>query len=104
LIVTNPPYVSAAEWWLLPEEYRHEPRLGLEAGEQGLDVVTDILGQAAKFLTPNGVLVMEVGNSASVLNRTFPDAPFVWLDFERGGEGVLLITAADLRGSRDLFS
>ena len=104
LIVTNPPYVSVAQWRLLPEEYRHEPRLGLEAGEQGLDVVTDILGQAADFLTHNGVLVMEVGNSAPALNRTFPDAPFVWLDFERGGEGVLLITAEDLRGSRDAFA
>ena len=96
LIVSNPPYVGAEEMAGLPAEYRHEPNLALEAQEDGLAVVRRILRQAGEFLAPDGVLIVEVGNSAPLLQKTFPDVPFVWLDFERGGEGVFQLSAQDL--------
>jgi len=96
LIVSNPPYVNQAEWQALPEEYQAEPRLGLEAGADGLDCVRRILEQAANWLTPEGVLVVEVGSSAEALEAAHPALPFLWLEFERGGEGVFLLTAGQL--------
>lgn len=98
LIVSNPPYVSLAELDGLPPEYHHEPRLGLVAGTAGLDVVLEILQQAAAHLHPDGLLIVEVGNAQYALCEALPDAPFTWLEFERGGQGVFLLTAAQLRG------
>lgn len=103
LIISNPPYVSLEEIGRLPDEYHHEPVLGLAAGEQGLDAVIEILRQAADYLNEEGVLVVEVGNAQYALNETFPDIPFVWLDMERGGEGIFLLTAEQLRACRDKF-
>jgi ribosomal protein L3 glutamine methyltransferase len=103
LIVTNPPYVSSAEMASLPEEYRHEPELGLEAGDDGMDVVARILGGAADYLRPGGIMVVEVGSSADLLMARYPDVPFLWLDFERGGDGVFLLTAEQLDEYRDSF-
>jgi len=96
LIVSNPPYVSEAEMAGLPAEYRREPALGLAAGADGLDVVRRILASAARYLTPDGILVVEVGDSAERLAAAYPAAPFCWLDFERGGGGVFVLTAAEL--------
>lgn len=93
LIVSNPPYVNQAEWRNLPPEFHAEPQLGLESGEDGLDCARRILQGAADHLKPNGVLVVEVGNTADALLKAYPDLPFCWLDFERGGEGVFLLTA-----------
>jgi ribosomal protein L3 glutamine methyltransferase len=96
LIVSNPPYVGAAEMGALPDEYHHEPVLALQSNENGLEIVQRILTQARRYLSPRGILIVEVGNSASLLVRHYPEMPFVWLDFERGGEGVFLLSAADL--------
>jgi ribosomal protein L3 glutamine methyltransferase len=96
VIISNPPYVDAAEMAALPAEYRTEPSLALAAGADGLDIVHTILAQAADHLTEHGILIVEVGASAPALIEAYPDLPFIWLDFERGGEGIFLLHKADL--------
>ena len=96
IIASNPPYVGMREMRGLPREYRHEPRLALESGREGLDSVGVILGQAARHLQPRGLLVVEVGNTERALRRAYPRMPFTWLDFERGGGGVFLLTREQL--------
>ena len=96
LIVGNPPYVAAATMALLDPEYRHEPRIGLEAGADGLDCVRRILAGAGERLRPGGVLACEVGASRAALEQAFPGTAFTWLELERGGEGVFLLTGAQL--------
>jgi len=102
-IVSNPPYVSRAELAALPVEYRREPELGLLGGEDGLDLAVRILREVGRHLTEGGILILEVGASAPGLERRFPDIPWTWLEFERGGEGVLLLTREQIERYQDRF-
>ncbi|PID61491.1 MAG: 50S ribosomal protein L3 N(5)-glutamine methyltransferase [Gammaproteobacteria bacterium] len=96
LIISNPPYVDALDLAAMPAEFRHEPTLGLASGVDGLDITRRILAEAANHLTVNGVLVVEVGNSAEALEQAMPELPFQWLTFEAGGGGVFLLHRKDL--------
>ena len=104
LIVTNPPYVDQEDVDALPQEYLHEPEMGLGSGFDGLDIVRKILAQAANHLNDNGVLICEVGNSQVHLTAAFPKVPFQWLEFERGGHGVFRLTKAQLTQYQQDFS
>jgi len=104
LIVSNPPYVSEAEMRVLPKEFNHEPALALVSGIDGLDAPLAILDEAPSYLTPNGVLVLEVGASESALMALLPDFPGEWVDFSRGGSGVAVIRQKDLKSYRPIIS
>lgn len=96
IIVSNPPYVSKTEMQTLPDEYRHEPVLALEATNNGLTVVEKILANAHNYLSDHGILVVEVGNSEEALCEAFPHVPFTWLEMFEGGHGIFLLTKAQL--------
>jgi ribosomal protein L3 glutamine methyltransferase len=96
IIVANPPYVGARELKRLPPEYRHEPRVALAAGARGLDSVAVILRGARAHLRAGGLLIVEVGNSERAVRRAYPQLPFLWLQFARGGGGVFLLTHEQL--------
>lgn len=103
LIVSNPPYVDAEDLDDMPAEFSHEPRLGLAAGDDGLDIVHRILRDAPNYLTEKGWLVCEVGNSAVALMERYPAVPFQWPEFAQGGHGVFIISAEDLLTHRTEF-
>ena len=96
LIVTNPPYVDQEDVDALPQEYLHEPEMGLGSGVDGLDIVREILSQAANHLNDNGILICEVGNSQMHVEYVYPQIPFTWLIFENGGHGVFMLTKSQL--------
>lgn len=97
LIVTNPPYVPEEDVATFPPEYGHEPRLALVSGSDGMETPARILHHAARFLTARGWLALEVGAGVAVLEDRFPTLPFVWPELLHGGEGIALVSAADLR-------
>jgi len=99
LIIANPPYVDAEDMQALPAEFLHEPRLALAAGNDGLDLVRRIISDSGEHMNMDAVLIVEVGNSQQAMEVAFPRLPMVWLEFERGGEGVFLVSARDLAGS-----
>ncbi|MBP0049018.1 50S ribosomal protein L3 N(5)-glutamine methyltransferase [Marinobacterium sp. AK62] len=103
LIVSNPPYVDADDLAQMPAEYHHEPSLALGSGPDGLDITRRILRQAADHLNPEGLLVVEVGNSEVHLMQSMPELPLIWVELEQGGNGVFVITAEELRAHADLL-
>ncbi len=88
----------------LPEEFRHEPELGLAAGTDGLKLVRRILANAPEYLKENGVLICEVGNSMIHMEEQYPHIPFTWIEFENGGHGVFMMTREQLLECQDDFS
>ena len=96
LIVSNPPYVDQQDIDSMPQEYQHEPEMGLGCGHDGLDIVRVILAQSAQYLNESGLLFCEVGNSEVHVRALYKDVPFTWLNFERGGHGVFMLTKAQL--------
>lgn len=103
LIVSNPPYVSAQEIAELPPEYFHEPSLGLLSEDEGLAIPIQILRDASRFLSDDGLLLMEVGYSWEALAERLSGMPFLWLEFETGGEGVCVLTRQQLVDNQALL-
>ena len=100
LILSNPPYVSAAEMRDLPAEYEHEPRVALEAEAEGTALALQVLRTAASLLSSEGLLILEVGETAEALECSLPRVPFTWVDLPQGGSGVAVISAQELRDWR----
>ncbi|HLS84232.1 MAG TPA: 50S ribosomal protein L3 N(5)-glutamine methyltransferase, partial [Arenimonas sp.] len=96
LIVSNPPYVTHEETDALPAEYRHEPELGLRAGDDGLDIALAILRDAPAHLSEHGLLICEVGESERALVRLLPELPLAWVEFKVGQMGVFVVEREDL--------
>jgi ribosomal protein L3 glutamine methyltransferase len=103
LIVTNPPYVDQEDVDNLPTEFTHEPSMGLGSGADGLFITKQILAQAQDYLNDGGILICEVGNSQVHLQAAYPQVPFNWLPFERGGHGVFSLTKAQLAEFAEQF-
>lgn len=97
LIISNPPYVAAGEVEAFPPEYASEPRMAHIGGEDGLDLVREILATAGRHLTPDGGLICEIGTGQAFLEAEFPDLPFVWLDTAESEGEVFWLSATDLQ-------
>tara|TARA_R110001599_G_scaffold159052_1_gene346076 strand:- start:100181 stop:101071 length:891 start_codon:yes stop_codon:yes gene_type:complete len=97
LIITNPPYVNASSMGKLPQEYLHEPQIALAGGDDGMDLVRKIVAGAAERLTPNGILMVEIGNERAFAEAAFPDLNLTWLTTSAGDDMVFLLTADQLR-------
>lgn len=96
LIVSNPPYVDSDDLSSMPAEYRHEPALALGSGPDGLALTHQILVRSGDYLSDDGLLVVEVGNSGIALEQAYPQIPFTWVEFARGGHGVFVISKQQL--------
>ena len=97
ILLANPPYVSRAEMAELPPEYSHEPSMALEADAEGTDLAVRLLREAARVLAPDGLMLLEVGETWMTLEDRLPKVPFLWLELPQGGSGVAAISAQELR-------
>lgn len=104
IIVSNPPYVDAEDMASVPDEYKHEPELGLTAGHDGLDVALLILQQAPRYMSESGLLFVEVGNSQEALMALLPTLSLTWLDFQQGGHGVFCIRRQELLDGQEAIA
>lgn len=104
LIIANPPYVSLQEYDELPAEFTCEPSLGLISTDAGLQIPLKILRDSVDYLSDDGLLVLEVGYSHPQLSERLKQVPLLWLEFDRGGEGVLALTASQLQQYREHFN
>jgi ribosomal protein L3 glutamine methyltransferase len=100
LILCNPPYVTAEAMAALPAEYRHEPTLALAAGSDGLDIVRRLIADAADHLNPDGILMVEVGHNADIVEAAFPDLPLTWVDVPSAEGKIFLVSRQDLESHR----
>ncbi len=100
LIISNPPYVTSLSMDALPAEYRHEPRLALAGGDDGLDAVRTLLKDAPRFLDHEGTLVVEVGHGRAATEAAFPRLPFVWLQTASSDDSVFMLKREDLIAGR----
>jgi ribosomal protein L3 glutamine methyltransferase len=97
ILLANPPYVSRAEMAELPSEYSHEPRIALEADAEGTELAVRLLRDAVRVLAPDGLMLLEVGETWMTLEDRLPKVPFIWLELPQGGSGVAAISAQELR-------
>jgi ribosomal protein L3 glutamine methyltransferase len=104
LIVSNPPYVDAKDFGSMPDEYHAEPALGLTSGDDGLDFTRRLLVEAPNYLSDQGVLICELGNSWVNLEAAFPKVPFMWLELERGAHGIFVFNKQELLTYRREFA
>jgi len=100
LIISNPPYVDAEDLAAMPEEYQNEPSIALGSGFDGLDFTRRLLREVEEHLSDDGLLIVEVGNSWVHLEEVYSGVPFTWLEFERGGHGVFMLRADQVRQHR----
>ena len=100
LIISNPPYVTASAMESLPDEYRHEPRIALAGGDDGLDAVRTIVKEAPRFMMPGGTLVVEVGDNRAAAEAAFPRLAMVWLTTASSDDGVFAVRREDLIAGR----
>lgn len=96
LIISNPPYVTTESMRAIPREYRHEPEMSLVSGDDGLDVVRRIVAGAADHLTDQGLLLVEVGHNADLVEAAWPDVPFTWIDAPSGESKIFMLSRAEL--------
>ena len=99
MIVTNPPYVNSNSMGNLPQEYLREPQIALDGGEDGMDLVRKIVAGAAERLTPNGILMVEIGNERDYAEAAFGHLGLTWLTTSAGDDMVFLLTAEQLKNA-----
>ncbi len=104
IIVSNPPYVDSETVAHLPEEFLHEPAIGLGSGDDGLDITRRILREAIHYLSEGGLLIVEVGASWDLLEAAYPEVAFHWHAFQQGGEGVFIMTYDELVAYQDYIA
>lgn len=97
LIVTNPPYVNSDSMRKLPPEYLVEPQIALAGGEDGMDLVREIVAGAAQRLTPDGILIVEIGNEYDYAEAAFGHLGLTWLTTSTGDNAVFLLRADQLQ-------
>jgi ribosomal protein L3 glutamine methyltransferase len=97
MIITNPPYVNSDSMSKLPQEYLREPHIALDGGSDGMDLVRKIVAGAAERLTPNGILMVEIGNEAEYAEAAFGHLGLTWLTTSAGDDMVFLLTAEQLQ-------
>ncbi|HRK23499.1 MAG TPA: 50S ribosomal protein L3 N(5)-glutamine methyltransferase [Beijerinckiaceae bacterium] len=96
LILTNPPYVTAAEVAAFPPEYAAEPQMAHLGGADGMDLVRTILKDAKKHLNPGGGLLCEIGLGREIIESEYADIPFLWLDSEESEGEVFWLQKEEL--------
>lgn len=97
VILSNPPYEPSAHCDRLPVEFHREPRLALDGGADGLDIIRQLLRQARTRLKSHGIVLIEVGGLRAAMDREFAALEPHWLHTQDGSDCVCLIHAARLK-------